>query len=157
MKIHILTLILSLLAIKGFSTIVSQDTIRQIKDLVNLKEVVVTEDLIKHEVGKTIVNVVALRKGKTNLLELLQQVPSLIVDDSSIRILGKGGIKLMINGRLRNIPQEEIYSMLKSRSASNVVRVEIVKDPGAKYDASGNYGILNIITERQINHIGRYW
>lgn len=154
MKIHILTLILSLLAIKGFSTIVSQDTIRQIKDTVNLKEVVVTEDLIKHEVGKTIVNVVALRKGKTNLLELLQQVPSLIVDDSSIRILGKGGIKLMINGRLRNIPQEEIYSMLKSRSASNVVRVEIVKDPGAKYDASGNYGILNIITERQINHIG---
>lgn len=84
MKIHILTLILSLLAIKGFSTIVSQDTIRQIKDLVNLKEVVVTEDLIKHEVGKTIVNVVALRKGKTNLLELLQQVPSLIVDDKIV-------------------------------------------------------------------------
>lgn len=154
MKTNILTLIFCLFVFKGFSARSSQDTVSQVKDTINLKEVVVTEDLIKHEAGKTIVNVVTLRRGKTNLLELLQQVPGLIVDDSSIRILGKGGIMVMINGRLRNIPQGEIYGMLKSRSASNVVRVEIVKDPGAKYDASGNYGILNIITERQINHIG---
>lgn len=97
MKTNILTLIFCLFVFKGFSARSSQDTVSQVKDTINLKEVVVTEDLIKHEAGKTIVNVVTLRRGKTNLLELLQQVPGLIVDDSSIRILGKGGIIVMIN------------------------------------------------------------
>lgn len=44
--------------------------------------------------------------------------------------------------------------MLKAQRASNVVKVEVITSPGAKYDAGGDYGILNIITERGNDYIG---
>lgn len=125
-------------------------------DSVQLKEVVVTQRLVRHEAGKDIVNTLTLRKGKTNLVELLGDIPGLLVNESdeSIHIQGKGSIKIMLNGRLKNISSDDIYNFLRSRPASNVTAVEIVKVPGAKYDASGNYGILNIITERKQNYLG---
>lgn len=46
-------------------------------DSVQLKEVVVTQRLVRHEAGKDIVNTLTLRKGKTNLVELLGDIPGL--------------------------------------------------------------------------------
>ena len=125
-------------------------------DSIQLKEVVVTQRLVRHEAGKDIVNTLTLRKGKTNLVELLGDIPGLLVNESdeSIHIQGKESIKVMLNGRLKNISSDDIYNFLRSRPASNVTAVEIVKVPGAKYDASGNYGILNIITERRQDYLG---
>lgn len=124
------------------------------QDTVALSEVTISQRMVRHEGGKTIVNVVGLRKGKTNLVDLLAQVPGLRVENNSVNILGKSGLKVMFNGRLKNIPQSELYNILKSRPASNVTRVEIQKEAGAKYDASGNYGVLNIVTERTVDHVG---
>lgn len=124
------------------------------KDTLTLKEVVVTQRLIKHEAGKVIINVTPFRKGKTNLVDLLSELPGINVNGENINIIGKGSIKVMLNGRLKNMPASEIYGMLKARPAYNVTKVEIIKEPGAKYDAEGNYGILNIITERKIDYIG---
>lgn len=119
-----------------------------------LKEVVVNEKLVKHEPGVDIVNAVQLRKGKTNLVELLQDVPGLIVTDDKITIPGKGSVKVMFNGRLKRIPTDQLVSMLKAYQASNVARVEIIREPDAKFDAEGNFGAINIITEKQAEYLG---
>ena len=134
----------------------AQNVTETLADSVQLKEVIVTQRLVRHEAGKDIVNTLTLRKGKTNLVELLGDIPGLLVNESdeSIHIQGKGSIKIMLNGRLKNISSDDIYNFLRSRPASNVTAVEIVKVPGAKYDASGNYGILNIITEHRQNYLG---
>ena len=134
----------------------AQNVTETLADSVQLKEVIVTQRLVRHEAGKDIVNTLTLRKGKTNLVELLGDIPGLLVNESdeSIHIQGKGSIKIMLNGRLKNISSDDIYNFLRSRPASNVTAVEIVKVPGAKYDASGNYGILNIITERRQDYLG---
>lgn len=83
-------------------------------DSIQLKEVVVTRRLVRHEAGKDIVNTLTLRKGKTNLVELLGDIPGLLVNESdeSIRIQGKGSIKIMLNGRLKNISSDDIYNFL---------------------------------------------
>lgn len=145
-----------LIALSSFAGALSAQTgdsaTRQ--DTVALSEVTISQRMVRHEGGKTIVNVVGLRKGKTNLVDLLAQVPGLRVEDNSVSILGKGGLKVMFNGRLKNIPQSELYNILKSRPASNVTQVEIQKEAGAKYDASGNYGVLNIVTERTVDYVG---
>ena len=124
------------------------------KDTIKLQEVVVTQKYIKHEAGKYIVNVVPLRKGRTDLIDLLGQIPGIIIADDKINIQGKGSVKVMFNGRLQKLPADEVYSILKSRPAYNVTKVEVIKDPGSKYDAEGNYGILNIVTGKKIDFIG---
>lgn len=83
------------------------------QDTVALSEVTISQRMVRHEGGKTIVNVVGLRKGKTNLVDLLAQVPGLRVEDNSVSILGKGGLKVMFNGRLKNIPQSELYNNIE--------------------------------------------
>ena len=130
----------------------AQDSI--FKDTIGLEEVVVNQKFIRHEIGKYVVDVLSLRKGKTDLVNLIEQIPGLMVVDNKISIQGKGRVKVMFNGRLKNIPESELYSLLKSRPAYNVTKVEVIKEPGAKYDAEGNYGILNFITERRIDYVG---
>lgn len=71
------------------------------KDTLTLKEVVVTQRLIKHEAGKVIINVTPFRKGKTNLVDLLSELPGINVNGENINIIGKGSIKVMLNGRLK--------------------------------------------------------
>jgi len=124
--------------------------------VITLKEVVVKANkrLIKYEAGQYTVDATLLRKGKINLVDLLSSVPGIIVTDKDIRILGRNDLKVMFNGRIKKIPKDELIGMLKSHEASNVKKIEVIKDPGAKYDAEGNYGILNIITEKKDNYIG---
>lgn len=133
---------------------VAQERDSTFRDTIKLEEVIINQKFIKHEVGKYVVNVASLRKGKTDLIDLLEEVPGLIVDGDKINIQGKGSVKIMFNGRLKNIPESEIYSILKSRPAYNVTEVEVIKEPSSKYDAEGNYGILNIVTKRKIDYIG---
>ena len=122
--------------------------------IVGLQEVVVTKKLVKYEKGKYMVDTKMLRKGKTNLVDLLSDVPGLIVDENSISVPGKDGVRVMFNGRVKNIPQSQLVEILKSYKASNVVRVEIMREPGAKYAAEGNHGMINIVTERHNDYIG---
>lgn len=75
------------------------------KDTLTLKEVVVTQRLIKHEAGKVIINVTPFRKGKTNLVDLLSELPGINVNGENINIIGKGSIKVMLNGRLKTCLQ----------------------------------------------------
>ena len=78
--------------------------------------------LLRHEIGKYVVDVLSLRKGKTDLVNLIEQIPGLMVVDNKISIQGKGRVKVMFNGRLKNIPESELYSLLKSRPAYNVTK-----------------------------------
>lgn len=122
--------------------------------IVGLQEVVVTKKLVKYDGGKYIVDATQLRKGKTDLMDLLSDVPGLMVDGDNISIPGKGGVRVMFNGRMKKIPQSQLVDILKSYRASNVVKVEIIQEPGAKYDAEGNLGLINIITEKKNDYIG---
>lgn len=129
-------------------------TIRMETDTKVLKEVVIDENIVRHEPGMDIVNMVQMRKGKTDLVDLLRDVSGLIVTDNSITIPGKGSVKIMFNGRQKRIPNSQLTEILKSYTAANVTKVEIIREPDVKFDAEGNYGVLNIITERLAEYVG---
>lgn len=145
---------LLLLLSAGVSAQEKKDKDKQIADSINLQEVVVNEKMITRKAGQYIVDAVQLRKGKTDLFDLLGNIPGIITSDDDIKIQGRSGVRVMFNGRMKNLPTGEIVNMLKAQRASNVVKVEVITSPGAKYDAGGDYGILNIITERGNDYIG---
>lgn len=79
-------------------------------------------------------------------LDMLRKVPYVTVDgDDNIRIKGESGFKVLINGHENTAMSANLSKILKSMPASGIEKVEVINEPGAKYDAEGVAGILNIV------------
>jgi outer membrane receptor protein involved in Fe transport len=117
----------------------------------NLGEVSVTaqRSLVKVDLDKITYDMKEDPDAKTNnVLEMLKKVPMVSVDGSdNVQLKGSSSFKYYINGKpstmLANSPSE----VLKSLPANTVKSIEVITDPGAKYDAEGVTGIINIVTE----------
>ena len=95
-----------------------------------------------------VVDATQIRTGKVNLSDLLRDVPGVTNDRGNLSILGKNAVKIMINGRLRQVSGDQVEDLLKSYSASEVQKIEVIYHTGAEFDAAGNYGILNFVMKK---------
>lgn len=78
-------------------------------------------------------------------VDVMRDLPSVSVDASGrIELLGNGNVKILIDGR----PVPDAQSILRSMSAAQIARVEVITNPSAQFPADGNAGIINIITRR---------
>lgn len=112
--------------------------------------IVAAKRLIKAEVDKTSYNIEDDPDSKTyTLLEMLRKVPLVTVDgDDNIKVNGSGSFKVYMNGKPSNMITGNPKEVLRSIPANSIVKIEVITDPGARYDAEGVSGVLNIITKR---------
>ena len=126
---------------------------------IELKEIEVTAQrpLVKNEIDRLSYDIQADADSRTNsTLEMLKKVPLVSVDgQDEIRVKGSTNFKIYKNGHpdpsLSSNPKE----VLKAIPASMIKRIEVITEPGAKYDAEGVSAILNIVmmTNADINGI----
>ncbi len=105
---------------------------------------------IETKIDKTIVNVDAspTNAGST-ALEVLEKSPGVQVsNDGVISLRGKAGVIVMMDGKQTFLSATDLANLLKNMPASAIDQIEIMTNPSAKYDASGNSGIINIKTKK---------
>ncbi|HNE28509.1 MAG TPA: outer membrane beta-barrel protein, partial [Saprospiraceae bacterium] len=84
-------------------------------------------------------------------IETLQKIPFVTVDqDDNIRLKGKTNFKVQLNGRNTGLFARNPKDALRSFPASAIKRIEVITSPGARYDAEGTAGIINIVTANRI-------
>lgn len=112
-------------------------------------EVVAQKPLVTAEIDRLSYDVQSDEDSKTNtILEMLRKVPMVTVDgQDNIRVNGSSDFKIYKNGRPDNTMQGNPSQVLKSIPANMVKKIEVITEPGAKYDAEGVSGILNIVME----------
>lgn len=118
----------------------------------NLNEVVIThkEKLMKQDDDKTIVDAEQLAKLASNAFEIIEKVPGVIVVDDNV-FLGKAeAAKIYINGREMKITGSDLAAILKSMPPTAIAKIEILRTPSAKYDASSSGGIINIVLKKGV-------
>ena len=124
----------------------------------SLGEAVVTAQraVVKADAEKLSYDIAADPESKTNtMLDMLRKVPMVTVDgDDNIKINGQSGFKVYVNGKPNAMMSSKPSDILKHYPASAVKKVEVITDPGAKYDAEGVSGILNIITDTAMEEKG---
>jgi hypothetical protein len=124
-----------------------------------LKEVTVTAQrpLVKIDLDKITYNMEEDPESKTNnVLEMLKKVPMVTVDgEENIQVKGSSNFKFYINGKPSNMLSNNPKDVLRSIPANNVKNIEVITEPGAKYDAEGVAGIINIVMQSQ-SSLGGY-
>ena len=125
-------------------------------------EVIVTakRPLIEQKIDRTVVNVeAAVTNVGTSALEVLEKSPGISVDkDGNISLKGKQGVKVYIDGRPSFLGGTDLANYLRNLSSNQLDQIEIMTNPPAKYDASGNSGIINIKTKKtnQVGYTGSF-
>lgn len=115
-----------------------------------LDEVVVAQrrKLIKNDIDKLTYDVQHDKTAQTKTtLEILKKIPLVTVDgQENIRVQGSTSFKVYRNGHPDpSLSGQNLKDILKAIPASTIKRIEVVTDPGAKYDAEGTTAILNIV------------
>ena len=118
-----------------------------------LKEVEVKakKPLIERQMDKLVVNVSAspLSAG-SNGNDILRRAPGVRIDkDGNITVNGKS-VEIWVDGKPSYLSGQQLKAMLDGTDGNTIEKIEIISNPSAKYDASGQGGIINIKTKRNM-------
>jgi iron complex outermembrane receptor protein len=124
------------------------ETIRMKKSGMDLEEVVVTAEkpLVELKADKMVFNVEeSVNAIGNNALDLLRKSPGVVVDNNdNITMMGRSGVRIFIDGKPSPLRGEDLASYLRSMQSTEIEAIEIITNPGARYEAEGNAGIINI-------------
>ena len=113
--------------------------------------IVSRKPLVKQEDDKTIVDATVLANSSTNGYEVLEKTPGIVLDqDGNVYLTSTSPATVYINGREMRMSMQDIASLLKNLPAGNIEKIEIIRTPSARYDASNSGGIVNIVLKKGV-------
>lgn len=113
----------------------------------------VSKPLVQQEVDRISYDVASdPEKEAINALDMLRKIPLISVDGTdNIKLKGSGNYRILINGKTSAMVAKNPSDVFKSMPASNIVKIEVITIPPAKYDAEGLAGIINVITKKAVD------
>ena len=109
--------------------------------------------LIEVTADKTVFNIEgSINATGGNAFELLQKSPGVTIDkDDNISLKGKNGVRIYIDGKPSQIAGKDLSEFLRSINSADLEAIEMISNPSAKYDASGNAGVINLRLKKNKN------
>ncbi len=132
--------------VKNIDAIVLQ---QQTKSLSNVT-VISKKPLLEQKLDRMVVNVDAsVTNVGSTALEILERSPGVSIDkDGKISLKGKPEVLVMVDGKPSYLSSSELANLLSNMNSNQINQIEIMTNPSAKYDASGNAGVINIKTKK---------
>lgn len=151
------------ISLTGYDTKWHETFVVQEGETVNLPEFTLTVSKQLQEVAIVSVQPLFVQKPGTLIMnvenspvringtayDVVSKAPGVTVDqDGNMSLQGKSGVKIYVDGKPTYLSGDQLRNYLMLMPASDVVRIEIMTNPPAKYDAEGSSGIINIVTKK---------
>lgn len=82
-------------------------------------------------------------------LEVLKKAPGVVVDyNENITLSGKANVLVTIDGKQTYLSGTEVTNLLKSMQSNEIESIEVINNPGSRYEANSTGGIINIKTKK---------
>lgn len=114
--------------------------------------------IMTYEQGKKVFDVKKDLTAQTGtVLDLLKNIPSIDVDnDGNVSLRGSGNVKILIDGKPSALLSQGTQ-VLQNLPANVIDKVEVINNPGAKYEAEGVSGIINLVMKSDQKTEGYGW
>jgi len=119
----------------------------------SLNEVVIqaAKPLMRQEDDKTVIDPESLAAASTSGYEVLEKTPGIFVDqDGNIYLSSTTPATVYINGREMKMSRSDIATMLRSLPPNAIEKIEILRTPSARYDATGSGGVVNVVLRKGV-------
>jgi outer membrane receptor protein involved in Fe transport len=146
---------------KAFSQLFELSSVNNRIDLGNFELVQLTTELggvtvtskrplIENKIDRTVVNVESsITNNGLTALDILEKSPGITVDNNgTISLKGKTGVIILIDNKQTYLSGQDLVNYLRSLTSAQLDQIEIMSQPPARYDASGNSGLINIKTKK---------
>ena len=115
--------------------------------------VTATRALVEVKPDRTVFNVEGTINAVGNDgLDLLRKAPGVNIDNNdNINVLGRAGVLVYVDGKRLPLSGQDLSNYLRNLTAEQIDRIDIITNPGAKYEAEGNAGIIDIRLKKAEN------
>jgi iron complex outermembrane receptor protein len=117
----------------------------------NLSQVSATalRPVVEFKGGNIVLNIEnsILAQGNS-IYDLLEHTPGVIMDGNNITLQGSSQVTILIDDKPLQLPTTQLIQLLKGMPSENVEKIEVLKNPPAKYDANGSGGFINIVSKK---------
>ncbi|MFZ4475797.1 MAG: TonB-dependent receptor domain-containing protein [Saprospiraceae bacterium] len=112
-----------------------------------------TRPFVEVKADRTVFNVEGtINNIGTDALSLLRKAPAVTVDNNdNLSLLGRSGVLVYVDGKRLPLSGADLSTYLQNLPAEVIDRIEIITNPGAKYEAEGNAGIIDIRLKKNKN------
>jgi len=117
----------------------------------NEVEIVAERTTIEQKVDRKVITVGKdLVTAGPTVADIMNNLPSVNVDQQTgaISLRGNQNVRVMVDGKLSNIPTAQLLKQLPSNS---IKKIELITNPSAKYNPEGMSGIINIVLHKNVN------
>lgn len=123
---------------------------------VELETAVITAQraMVEVKADRTVFNVQGtINSTGDNALSLMRKAPGVLVDNNNnISVLSRSGVLLYIDGKRLPLSGDDLSNYLQSLPADQIDKIDIITNPGARYEAEGNAGIIDIRLKKDKSH-----
>ncbi|HUP90516.1 MAG TPA: outer membrane beta-barrel protein, partial [Longimicrobiales bacterium] len=118
----------------------------QLEATVAKSPVVIEADRTIHDTR----DLIAGKGGKA--VDVLRAIPELEVDvNGKVTMRGNQTVTIQFNGRTAPMKGDALTNYLQQMPGDRIAKVEVVPNPGAKYDPEGAGGIVNIVLKDNVD------
>lgn len=136
--------------VDGKDAVLPEITLRESTTTLNSIEVTGEKIVFDQQPDKLVLNVASsVTSTGGTVLDVLQKSPGVVINrqNSNISINGRSGVRIMIDGKIMQIPADAAMQMLDGMNAGGIETIELIANPSSQYDADGGAGIIHIRTK----------